>query len=283
MGKGVGRSSVHIAGIWVALSGCLSSGLAYAIVPSTENVLLQSTVDVLVKTIGISMDHRPYEPAKALGTFPGLSIGVEVTLVQTPPELGSALNQLSGSSSSSGSPSIPVLPSARLHFHKGMGKRVDLGFSIFPSSQAIPYIGKSLLVGGDLKVVVLDPEEGPTWAIRLTYNVNTLSYQYSPVDLTVKTTTISPQLLVSKDLGFAEPYIGAAFQYVVGSARAAVSFPELAGLPAFSVERQGVARSGLFFGGLVLKVPYLGFLLTLEGAYSTTGMNQMGTKIGFAF
>jgi hypothetical protein len=160
---------------------------------------------------------------------------------------------------------------------------VDFGFSYLPAVSSIPVIGGSYLVGGDLKICLSHPEEGVTWAIRTSYNVNHLQIE----GVTIHTTTISPQLVVSKQLNFADPYVGTGFQYATGYVNAAFNLPALASpgptLSTIHLQEKGIGFGAVFFGGLSLKVPNVGFRLTLEGAYSSAQVSYLGTKIGFSF
>src|SRR4051812_33709764 len=69
-------SSIPLDGILTNLSGLLSGDVASAV----------------VKTFGFVFDHRPMEPATPLGTKLGLDLGVEVNLVQIPPDFSDTLS-----------------------------------------------------------------------------------------------------------------------------------------------------------------------------------------------
>jgi hypothetical protein len=255
-------------------------------VPDPNTVLSPAITNAIVKSVGLGLDYRAYEPATPLGTALGLDIGIEATLAKPPPEVSDAistLTSLGGGGSSGAGTQIPVLPSARFNIHKGIGNFVDLGFSYLPSLPSVPYIGKSSFIGGEIKICLYRPEEGVTWSIRGSYNVNTLKVE----TVTIKTTTITPQLLISKQLDFADPYIGAGFQYTSGYVEAQIDVPpQPAPAPVFSpivLKENGKGSGGIFFGGLSLKVPNVGLRLTIEMAYSTASMSYLGSKIGFSF
>jgi len=278
-------------GLWVSIAIGISS-VVYASggIPDPNSLISSTVANAFVKSVGIAMDHRPYEPATPIGTAIGLSLGLEVTLVQPPSDLGSSLGGLAGassgsSSSSSSSAVIPILPSLKLHFHKGIGSNIDIGLSALPPIGSLPLVGGSLLLGGDVKVVVYNPEEGPTWAVRGCYNINSLSYSQAGESITVKTITISPQVLVSRKLDFADPYIGIGVQYTYGSIKVSIPIPAVSGEAIAPVEatQNGVGYGAEIFGGIDLRIPNVGFRITLEGAYSPFGMNSLGTKLGFAF
>jgi len=223
----------------------------------------------------------------------GLDVGLETTLVQPPASLSSALGSLGSmggagspsSSASSSSPTIPIIPSIRLHIHKGISKKIDIGFSALPTMPSWPYVGGTLLMGGDIKVVIWEPEEGATWALRGSYNVNNLNINYTGYAISVQTATITPQLLISKKLSFADPYLGLGYQYTYGSLQLTVPVPSLSPpLPSIApivVTQSGSGAGTFFFGGISMKVPLIGLKFTIEGAYSPLGMNYLGTKIGF--
>jgi hypothetical protein len=253
-----------------------------------DGLLTPALANALVETVGMNMDHRSYQPATPLATGVGLDVGIEVTLVQPPPSLATALGEFAGGASggSSSSLTIPIVPSAKLHLHKGFGKGVDIGLSALPPIPGIvPVVGGTFLIGGDVKVVVWEPEEGPIWAIRCSYNVNNFSLNYGGSQFLIKTATITPQLVISKKLSFADPYVGLGYQYTYGSAQITVSIPELP-FPAPAIApvvltENGSGGGAMLFGGLSMRIPAVGFKLTLEGSYSPLGMNSLGTKIGF--
>jgi hypothetical protein len=249
--------------------------------PST---LLNSTIaNAIVKSIGLGMDYRAYEPATPLGTAAGVDIGIEATISKLPDDATTAISAITGASSGDSGSTIPILPSARFHLHKGLGNSTDIGISYLPPVSSIPIIGGSYLFGADLKICLYRPEEGVTWSIRTSYNINNIKIQ----QITIRTTTISPQLVISKQLDFADPYIGGGVQYATGSVSATIDLPALpAPAPVIgpvTLSDEGKGFGGVLFGGISLKVPNAGLRLTLEGAYSTVGATYMGTKIGFSF
>jgi hypothetical protein len=247
-------------------------------------------IQALIRTVGLTMDHRSYEPATPLGTALGLSLGLEVTAVQPPAELNDAINSMNGATGSSGSANIPIIPSAKFHLHKGLGQFVDVGFSFLPPVGSIPQIQGSFFFGAELKIVLLEQEEGLTWAVRTSYNINKLRYQDTGQDISIRTTTITPQFIISKKLLFADPYIGMATQFTSGTLDASFSIPvpeipaELAEyIPSLSAKKEAKGFGLYCFGGIDIRPPATGLKFTLEGAYSPYGLNSLGTKIGFAF
>jgi len=244
----------------------------------------------LVQTVGIGMDHRAFEPATPLGIFLGLDIGVSVALVKPPSSLGSALSatfvSLTGSSPDFSSMTQDAIPSIRFQIHKGLGNWVDLGFSALPSLSSIPVLGGSRLYGADLKICFWRPEEGPTLAFRVSYSLNYFSFR----SVDVSTSTWTPALLMSKNFGSFEPYLGLSFQYATGLMNISIdssalnsSFSGLASLPSISLSQSATSTAGNLFGGLSMRVPLIGLNLTLEGAYNTAYLTYVGTKIGLRF
>jgi hypothetical protein len=264
-----------------------------AAIQAAEAQLDPELGSALVMAVGVGMDHHPLEPATPLGIFPGLELGVSVVASKPPSSLGTALSNtfsnLTGSSSNSSFSSITdlVIPSLRFDLHKGIGNWVDLGVSLLPKMGSIPILGSSYFYGADLKICVFKPQEGPTIAVRVSYNVN--SFQYQGISLT--TTTWTPSLLISRKMGFADPYLGASLQYATGTMSLTIDSSSL--LPAYSalipgvsqltVSQSGRAIAGNLFGGVSLKIPVVGLRLTLEGAYNTGGMAYLGTKVGLSF
>ena len=270
--------------------GWAQGALAATEFPDIDSLITESAANAFVKLIGMGMDHRAYEPATPLGTSLGLDVGLEATLVQPPSDLGTALSGLGGAmggGSSSSSLTIPILPSPKLHLHKGLSNRIDIGLTglYFPS--LIPFVGGSYFVGGDVKIILFQPEEGLTWAFRMSYNVNSLTMSQSSIALSIKTGTYTPQLIVSRKLSFADPYMGMGYQISYGTFAATITLPELpAPSPSLGdivLSKNGTASGFLLFGGVGLRIPGVGFKFTIEGAYSPIGMNYLGTKISFAY
>jgi hypothetical protein len=279
----------------IFIFGVICLGLVHP-TPSWSSATLP-TLDIstsqassFVKTVGLCMDNRFYLPANVIGSALGIDIGIEATLVQPPSDLGDTLGSLSASvsgSTTSTAVAVPFIPSIKLALHKSFGDRFQIGGSILPSTSAVPYIGGSILLGFDAQLVLYKPEEGLTWAIRGSYNYNVLTITQSSVGFSIKTNTISPQLVVSKRLDFAEPYAGAGFQYTWGSMQATATIPQSASLPLviapITIGQTGQGSSPFFFLGLAMRIPYVGFKITMEGSYNPGGMNYMGAKIGFDF
>lgn len=228
-----------------------------------SSLIGSSLVNSLVKTVGFALDHRPYEGATPLGTFVGLDMGIEITLAKLPSDLAT---ELAKANPSGGTPTLPpFLPVPRLHLHKGIGQHVSIGLS------GILYKG-FVLYGGDLKITLYNPSEGITLATRMSYSVSKIGF--------VSTKTYTPQLLISRRVSFADPYIGVGYQYATGG----ISFPlEVQGISLGTLSASGSARGFIAFMGTQFRVAVTGLELTLEGSYSSVGVNTFGTKFGFSF
>jgi len=266
--------------------------LPTATIPDLSSYVAQTTPDSLIKTVGFCMDHKPYEPATGLGN--SFDFGVEATVVQPPNDLAAALRSLaataSGGSSDSGasaasSTTLPFVPSLRVHLRRGFGERLDIGVSSLYIPSTIPYAGNSLWLGGDIKYMIYKQEEGVNVAVRASYNSNNLILQYTGYALSLKTVTITPQFIVSRKIGFADPYLGIGYHYTYGTVRATVPSPPITLLPGVSIAPVSLSLDGrgtdlFFFGGISL-LSIIRLRLTLEGGYNPSGGNYMGTKLGF--
>jgi hypothetical protein len=256
------------------LSGILSNALGF----------LNGNTKPLIVGMGLIFNHRAYEPATPLGTWLGLDVGLEVDVVQLPPSLSDTFTQMGVSVTLP-----PVFPSARmLNVHKGVGDFMDIGGSIFT------YQGY-LIWGADMKVILANPEEGLTWALRLAYNntyipigdtsisvPNPMGGADIPVaiGLNFKVTTWTPTLIVSRKLMFADPYLLIGYTYVDGTA----NIVNNTGIEINNASSSSAAGGSFFSSlGLSLRIPVVGFRITLEGTYDASGYNSLGTKIGFNF
>ena len=248
----------------LGLACCGKSETALAQIPNPSqfgaNLVSPVIANGMIKTIGILTDHRPYQPATPLGTSLGLDLGVEVTLSKVPADFYAAQAALGTTPTQ-----IPIVPIPRFHLHKGFGPVVDLGAS-WISYQ------KYSVWGFDGKIAVANFEEGPTLAFRLNYTRATFD--------SISTTTWTPQVLVSRAIDFADPYIGVGYEYVYGTINYILDTP-IGPIPLPEVTGHGAAF--MAFLGVAFRVPYLGVKLTLEGSYNTSDAHTLGTKIGFNF
>lgn len=246
---------------------------------SADSLISSDVVKSLVSLIAFGGQHRPYEPATPLGMAVGLDFSLELTLFKIPDDLFANLSSVGAPSKSP----IPAAPMPKLHLHKGMGEFVDLGGSIL-------YYPSNWIVGGDIKVVLVQGEEGPTYAIRFCYTYTSVSFD----GITASTKVYSPQFLLSRQMEFADPYIGVALEYATGEVNASVpgekflpsgvTLPPGVTLPAVQFSATAPAVYGAYaFGGVSLRIPRSGLRLTLEGSYNTAGESTMGTKVGFTF
>ena len=192
---------------------------------------------------------------------------LELTLVQLPE---SFLNELKSSGLNQNFP-YTTLPMIKLQVHKGLTARVDVGLSYLALLRYSVY-------GGDIKYALHVPEEGPTWAIRICHTVSNLDY--------IRTSSWSPQLLVSRKLDFAEAYLGAEYTWIwgriVGSQTQNLGPP--IGTVTASVDIDDIrSTSASTFLGLGLRVPALGLKVGLEGAYSFVKAHSLGLQLGFSW
>jgi hypothetical protein len=238
-----------------------------------NSLVSDDVVKALVNLIGFSLQHRPYEPATPLGTAVGLDISVEATMIKIPDGF---FQTMASSGFPLGTTPIPSLPMAKLHLHKGFGDVFDLGGS------ALYLLGNKVL-GADAKFVFLQGEEGPTYAFRFCYTYTDLSVS----GINISTKTLSPQILMSRQMEFADPYLGVAFEYALGDLDGAAPTSVTANLPPGitipPVHKSASAFGGMAFGGVSLKIPRSGLRITLEGSYNTAGTSSMGLKTGFTF
>jgi hypothetical protein len=239
------------------VANCRADALPF---PDLGALVPAGTADAFVKAVGMTADHRAYEPATPLGTNVGLSMGFEATIAKVPDDFKAALAALG-----SGGSSPPVLPMPRLHLHKGMGEKAGIGLSF------LGYQGY-LVYGANFHLAIHVPEEGPVWALRLNYSRAKLGY--------VTTHTWTPEILVSRALDFADPYIGVGYQSITGDLTYS---PSANGFTAPPQTLQGKAGGALAFLGVQFRLNPTGLQITIEGDYSSGGVHTLGTKIGFRF
>ncbi|MBL7714168.1 MAG: hypothetical protein JNL01_01795 [Bdellovibrionales bacterium] len=230
---------------------------AYGQLPTFSN-LTGPVSKELMMTVGGGLQHRPFDGATALGTKPGLELGITANLAKYSTGLGPALED-AGSSA----PEIGVLPTLKLHAAKGIGEKTNIGVS------AILYQGL-YIVGGHIQWTLYNPEEGVNWAFRICYSYASVMY--------AQVHTWSPQLVIGRKLEYADPYIGISFINAHGLLEPDPSMT--GGIPFRSTDFN---YTGEAFIGLKLGHPTIGLQLVLEGSYNLAGMHTLGTKIGFGF
>lgn len=242
-----------------------------------NTLVSDAVVKSLVNFVAFGTQDRPYEPATPLGLAVGLDFSIEATLFKIPDDFFQALSSVG--IPFPGSP-IPSLPIAKLHLHKGLSDFFDIGGSFF-------YLSGSKILGVDGKIVLIQGEEGPTYAFRFCYTYSDISFN----GINASTKTFSPQLLMSRQMDFADPYIGVAGEYALGAVDASVTVPpDISGsippgvtIPPVSLHKTATAYGAFAFGGVSLRVPRSGLRLTVEGSYNTAGTSSMGAKVGFTF
>lgn len=247
-----------------------TSTILNALTQQINTPAAQTAIKALITITGLASDNRTYEGAAPLGTAAGIDMGIELTVVRIPANL---LNDISNATGSSSLSSLTFLPVPRLIAHKGLG-RMDLGISYLGFLPA-PY-NTYQIWGGNAKILLYQPEEGPIWALRV-------NYTSSSFDL-IKTIGWTPQLLVSRPLDFAEPYLGIGYQFVSGSITGTLSQTlPLVGVVTAPINATGTATAFQGFGGVALKLGPSGIKLTLEMAYNSTGMAHLGSKLSVCF
>ena len=261
--------------VWMAVLGIVIGGFASSrdaqasglpLDPSQfanlANLLDPLLVSSAIRSVGGIADHRPYDPATVpIERGSGIELSVEVSLIKVPPDFIAALGRAGISDPTSIPPALPI---PRLQLRKSLGDSASLGLS------AISYKNYKIY-GGDLKVVLSQPEEGVSWGARITYASAELGF--------VKTRTVSPQLLLSKPLEFAEPYMGAGWQIINGSLNLDVNVLGTR----FQASKDASMNSFFAFMGLMIRPAPMGLLLVMEGSYNQGGTATLGGRVGLAF
>lgn len=246
-------------------------------VSDPNELLPDSTVNVLITSIGYLAAHRAYTSASPLGVITpgGFDLGIEVTLVKLPDEFSTSLES-AGVSADSIPPSVPV---PKLHVQKGFG-RVDLGFSMIRYKSYKIY-------GGHAQINIYQPEEGPGYALRLGYATSEIGY--------ISTKTWSPAVVMSKKLHFVEPYLGMGYHMTRGTLEISVDvdsllpenipseFSDAVAGETITVSKSSQDNSFTAFMGIVMMTGPLGLKIVIEGAYARSGSHTLGVKAGLAF
>ncbi len=231
----------------------------------------QKITSGVVKAVGLAMEQKPMEPATPLGTSLGLNAGIVVTATKLPADFLTSLQSM-GIKSSANLP--PALPTAGIIIQKGLGDSIDIGGSYLKFKSLFK------LWSANAKIVLYHPEEGLTWAIRMNYT--------SAKVLIVSTQTYSPQLIVSRQLAFADPYLGIGAQYIRGTIDMDIptKLPDAAialGAPkTIKVHGDGSAYTGNGFIGIRFVIPRVGLMLGFEGSYSLAKAHSLGVKLGLS-
>ncbi|MEK6704519.1 MAG: hypothetical protein AABZ06_01900 [Bdellovibrionota bacterium] len=266
-------------------AGVNETALASSLSLSLDAVLPAEVVKPMVKATGYLSNHRPYHGAAPMSGA-SLDLGLEATLVHAP-------DDFSTSSSATGLGSVgslPSMPIAKVHIHKGLSPTSDIGIS------GLYYKG-SYIAGVGMKFILHQPEEGPTWALRLSYSTTKVDFaklsipstpllaagvSVGSLSIILKTRTIATQVLASKKLYFVEPYIGAGLEWITGQIDAVARLNIVSTVYTLSTKSYS-SYSLSAFSGVLFKPGYAGLMLALEGSYNTEGMHYLGILIGFGF
>lgn len=218
---------------------------------------------------GIYTAHRSYTGANSIADSNGLDIRVEATMVKIGDGLLGALESNGIAAPAFDAPAIPM---AKVNLRKSLGDRTDIGFS------GLAFRGQSIY-GGDINITVWKPEEGPSFSFRLGYTYVKLPYAY--ID---SLSTISPEIVASQRLSFAESYIGIGGRYMTGTMKATIQV----GVPPFSLSqdltKSGSAMTAYAFTGVYFRIlGAQGLRVGMEGSYDISGFPTLGTVIGFGF
>jgi hypothetical protein len=249
-----------------AFSGVLD--LNYLNPNDLAGVLPQNVVNETIKLFGVYTAHRPYTGATSISHSNTLDILVEASLVKIGSGLINALNQ---DGIPQTPPAIPAFPMAKVSLRKGFGNGADVGIS------GLFYRGQ-MIVGGDLKIVLHDAEEGPSFALLLGYTYAQVPYAYIK-----DCSTISPEIRMSQRLYFAEPYIGLGGRYISGT----VSVPFSLTSPVnenFTIEKSGSGGTAYAFTGVFFRIfGAQGLRLGIEGTFDISGYSTIGGVFGLGF
>jgi hypothetical protein len=264
-GAGFFSPSAHAQGIL---------GINYLDPNTLSGAVPQNVANQAIKMFGIYTAHRPYSGATSIIESNTFDLDVEATLVKIGDGLVNEL-KADGLASANTSNVPPAVPMAKINLRKGFTDWFDLGLS------GLYYRGQEI-IGGDLKFVLYNPEEGLAWALRLGYTYASVPYAY-----VTSCSTISPELVVSRRLYFSEPYFGIGGRYITGT----ISVPFNTGsinVPSvpnsFNVTKSGSGVTGYAFTGVYFRLlgPQ-GLRLGIEGTFDLSGYHTIGGIFGFGF
>jgi hypothetical protein len=265
--------------LYISNSALAVSGQLFEDVLSNPSAFLANeVVNAAVKSIGNVFAHRAYEPATPMTTQYHLDVGIEAGVIQLPRDLSNAF--LNAGLSVEMPPVFPMIK--YLNVHKSLSDSLDIGGSYVAYMR---YVAWAL----EAKLAVYQPEEGPTWAIRFCYTNTNLPIGDSSLEgltgsLSLNAKTFSPQILISKKLDFADPYLGVGYNYILGTVKFEVSGTPAAGVAIQdTTEVTGRGQNFVSFMGVSFTVPHIGLRLVLQGEYSPAGYNSVGSKIGIRF
>jgi len=261
-----------------------------ALIPQFDvNALVPPAVSsMLVKTLGILTNHRSYQGAESLGN-PGIDLGLEATLVRLPSGFAQSLEDAGMAQASSFE--LGALPAIKVHAHKGLGPKVDVGFSAF-------WLMGNFFGGGAVKFLLVDPEEGLRWSFRIGYSVTSVDLsrwglklanlevfgiEVATVGLKLSNSTLSPQVVASRRISFAEPYIGAGLDHTWGKVDVPITITIADGYDQNPSTGISTATQLSLFTGLVIRPPQMGLKIAVEGSWGSLGMHTIGAWAGLGF
>lgn len=218
----------------------------------------------------------------------GLDLGVEATAIHMTDQFVGALGKVGVNTSDLSLRAIPVV---KLHFHKGLGKAVDV-------SASGAFLSGVYILGGQLQYAFIRPaRSGMFWALRLGYSVSSIdmtklafaksftSVNVNGVPITVnalniKTKAFTPSLVFSRPMDFAEPYMGIGYSHTSGKFTMGYSATLLTQTLSQSYSASETGKNIFSFLGVAFDV--FGLRVTMEGGYSFLGYHTMGIKAGLA-
>ncbi len=209
---------------------------------------VESKVRTVTETLGPLTGSRSLSPATPLSSNLGLEVGASASLLSGDEDFWNLL----------GSPSAP-LPVALLQIQKKLSPQATLGLHglVFQDFK---------LYGGSLTAHLLQPEEGPFVSGRFTFG-------WARISSVFMSRNWGLEVLASRDLGYADPYLG------VGAHLLSGTLTLDSGIPGIALSANALAQHLRLFGGVQLRLPALGLALTLEGEYGLRSLSGLSTKV----
>lgn len=214
-------------------------------------LLEDSVTRPIVRTVGGIASPRAFDSATPL--FAGIELGLQIEYIKLPTDLEAALTHAGLRTK------LPAsVPLGRIFLRKGFGKRVALGLS------GIAYQGYRIY-GAESKITLYHPDEGVSVALRAGISLTQIGF--------VSATAIAPQLLVSRKLSFADPYLGLGYTLINGGLTFAAG--------GYSFKSQASASGLTAFTGVKFKSLETSLMFIVEGSYSSLGASAVGIGLGF--
>ncbi len=235
-----------------------------------NNQLPQVIPNAIIKTFGIYTAHRSYQGATSIFKSNSMDIFIEGTMVKIGDDLNKAL--VAEGVPAVNLQNVPAAPAIKVHLVKALNESADIGLSGI-------LVGSQYILGLDLKIVLDDPEEGITKALRIGY-----THSHVPISYVTSCTVWSPELVFSRKLYFAEPYIGLGARYITGTLT--IPFKIVAGPVSVdhTVTQDGSGSTAYAFTGVYFRLlGAQGLRLGLEGSYDISGYPTMGMVFGLGF